>query len=141
MIILLRTVDQNIQPPYSLHDHNIIELRAEGDLLTLITETGMTKTAAPYSRVKGSIEFHKVDWDFCSVYLLEHTGNFGTFPGEKMSLRDFIDRFPVFGLSVMDETFGYNKTVLDGYLSSQQQFYECFLQIYHEGERIYLTEE
>ena len=43
------------------------------------------------------IEFHKVDWDFPYAYLLAHTGNFGTFPGEKMSLSEFIRRVPAHG--------------------------------------------
>ena len=138
---MIRTVRPNIDPPYTLHDHNIIELRAEGDRLTLVTQSGMTGTKAPWPQPQGVIEFHKVDWDFSYAYLLAHTGNFGTFPGEKMSLSEFIRCFPVFGLCVMDETFGYNKTFLDGYLTTQRQFYECFLQIYHEGDMVYLTEE
>jgi len=135
------TIRQNVHTPYSLHDMNVIELLAADDGLTLRTQSGMVQTTPPYAQTDGYIEFRGVRWDYSYVYLLEHNGNIGSFQGEKLSLLDFIQREKVFGFSIMDETFGFNQTKLNGYLSMNRHFYECILEIYHEGDMVYITEE
>ena len=86
-------------------------------------------------------EFHNIQWDFSYVYLLGVTGNVGTFTGEKMFLKDFIDKYKQFGFSVMDETYGYNMTKYCGYLLSNRQHHECIIEIYHEGDMVFVAEE
>ena len=134
------TIRENIKAPYSLHDMNIIAFEAVGDDLILRTQSGMIKTAPPCTQVDGYVEFHDVRWDFSYVYLLGVTGNAGSFTGEKMSLKDFIDRFHPLGYSVMDETYGYNTTKYSGYLTSKRQHYDCVLEIYHEGDMVFVDE-
>lgn len=136
-----RTVRPNIDPPYSLHDMNIIAFEAEGDKLTLRTQSGMVKTTTPCSQLDGYIEFHSVQWDFCYIYLLGVTGNESVFSGEKMFLKNFLAKGAPFGFSVMDETFGFRQTKLSGYLLSQGRHNECVVEIYHEGDMVYVTEE
>ncbi len=136
-----RTVRENIDPPYSLHDMNIIAFEAVGDTLILRTQYGMIKTTPPQGQPDGWVEFEKVRWDYSYVYILEHTGNIGRFTGQKMWLSDFAKQFENSGFSVMDETFGYNQTKLSGFLSKQGFVGECVVEIYHEGEMSYLTEE
>jgi len=130
-----------VNPPYALHDMNVVELVPGEDTLKLVTQSGMVKTTAPYGQVEGHVEWEGVDWDFSYAYLLEHTGNTGTFGGEKLFLRDFIDRTKNFGFSVMDETFGFNRTKLSGYLSWERRVFECVLEIYHTGDMVYVDRQ
>ena len=101
----------------------------------------MVKTTPPYSQPDGYVEFHNVQWDFCHVYLLGVTGNESTFSGEKMFLKDFISKYKQFGFSIMDETFGYNMTKYNGYLLSNREHHECIIEIYHEGDMVYVADE
>ena len=41
----------------------------------------------------------------------------------------------------MDETYGYNMTKYNGYLTANRQFCECVIEIYHEGDMVFVTEE
>ena len=41
----------------------------------------------------------------------------------------------------MDETYGYNMTKYCGYLLSNRQHCECVIEIYHEGDMVFVTEE
>ena len=134
-------VRPDINPPYSLHDMTIVALEANGDTLTLRTQSGMVKTTSPYVQTEGYIEFRGVQWDFCYIYLLGVTGNESVFTGEKMFLKNFLAKNAPFGFSVMDETFGYNQTKLGGYLLSERRHNECILEIYHQGDMVYFTEE
>ena len=109
--------------------------------ITMRSDTGMVETAPPYAQVDGYVEFYDVQWDFSFVYLLSETGNIGKFAGEKLFLKDFIERFPQFGFSVMDETYGHNITKFNGYLSSAREHHECIIEIYHEGDMVFVTEE
>ena len=142
---MIRTVRENINAAYDLHDMNVISLEANGNDLILRTQSGMIKIMPPSSpipsdQVDGHVEFHEVDWDFCFVYLLEHNGNIGKFKGEKLMLSDFIKKYPIFGFSVMDTAYGYNMTKYSGYLTSQRKFYECFIEIYHKGDMVFVEE-
>ena len=132
---------ENIPFPYSLHDMNIIELEADGDKLMLRTQSGIVKTTPPYSQPDGYVEFHDVRWNFCFVYLLGITGNAGTFTGEKMLLKVFIDRYQQFGFTVMDETYGANLAKYSGFLLSNRQHCECLIEIYYEGDMVYVVDD
>ena len=133
-------VRANITPPYSLHDMNVIAFEVAGDSIIMRTQSGMIKTEGLSSQVDGHVIFENVQWDFSYVYLLDFTGNIGTFTGEKMFLKDFIAGFQNAGFSVMDETFGYNQSRFTGYLSMNRTVKECSIEIYHEGSMIYVEE-
>ena len=136
-----RTIRSNIHPPYSLHDRHIIDFDVEGDDVIMRSETGLVETTPPYGQPDGYVVFHGVRWDFSYVYLLDFTGNVGTFTGEKMFLKDFIAQRRPFGFSIMDETYGYNTTHFSGYLLHNRHYYECMMEIYHEGDMVFVTEE
>lgn len=134
------TIRQNINAPYSLHDINVTAFEVTGNDIIMRTQSGMIKTGNPCTQVDGQVKFYDVQWDFCYVYLLSVTGNVGTFSGEKLSFRDFLDRFPVFGFCVMDETYGFNMTRYTGYLTTKGMFCECTVEIYHEGDMVFVDE-
>ena len=134
------TIRHNIHATYSLHDMNVIAFEVSGDDLTMRMQSGMVQTTAPYRQPDGHVQFHDVRWDFSFVYLLGVTGNVGTFTGEKMFLIDFIKRYKQFGFSIMDETYGYNMTKYCGYLTSGGKFCDCVIEIYHEGDMIFVAE-
>ena len=136
-----RTVRKNINPPYTLHDMNVFSFEVNGNDIVMKTQSGMVETFPPYRQPDGYIEFHNVQWDFSFVYMLGVTGNTGTFTGEKMFLKDFIDRYKQFGFSIMDETYGYNMTKYCGYLLTNRQHCECIVEICHEGDMIFVTAE
>lgn len=136
-----RTIRDNINPEYSLHDMTVIAFDVTDNNIIMRTQSGMVETIAPYRQPDGYIEFNNVQWDFSFVYLLGVTGNVGTFTGEKMFLKDFIERYKQFGFSIMDETYGYNMTKYSGYLLSNQQHCECIIEIYHEGDMVFVTDE
>ena len=135
-----RTIRENIDVGYSLHDMNVIAFEVTGDDIIMRTQSGMIKTTPPYSQLDGYVEFHDVRWDFSYVYLLGFTGNIGTFSGEKMFLKDFIEKTKPFGFTIMDETYGYNSTKYSGYLIHNRQHCECFIEIYHEGDMVFVAE-
>ena len=135
-----QVVRQNIHAPYSLHDMYVTALEISGDSIVLRMQSGMVKTTAPYSQPEGHVEFHDVRWDYSYAYLLNFTGNVGPFAGEKLFLRDFILRHPEPNLCIMDETYGYNCTKYTGYITIGGSFYECMLEIYHEGDMVFVEE-
>jgi len=131
--------------PYSLHDAVVIGFEVLDDRLRLQFQHGFISTTEPYKQVEGKIELEKVDWDFSYVYLLEFQdgfcGNEGNFLGKKMELLEFIKQYPNIRFEIIDETYGYNQTKLDGYLWGDNTDKECRLEIYHLGDMNYLIEE
>jgi len=136
-----RTIRNNINTAYSLHDMTVIAFEIAGNKVVMRTQSGMVKTVPPFQQLDGYVEFHDVQWNFSFVYLLGVTGNVGTFAGEKMFLKDFISKVTPFGFSIMDETYGYNTTKYSGYLLSNRCHYECMIEIYHEGDMVFVAEE
>ena len=120
---------------------NVISFEVTDNDIVMRMQSGMVETTTPYRQLDGYIEFHNVKWDFSYVYLLGVTGNVGTFNGEKMFLKDFIEKYKQFGFSVMDETYGYNQTKYNGYLMANRQHWECVVEIYHEGEMVFVSVE
>lgn len=135
-----RTIRDNIHAAYSLHDMNVTVFEVSDNDIVMRTQSGMVETAAPYGQPDGYVEFHNVKWNFSYVYLLGSTGNIGTFTGEKMFLKDFIERYKQFSFSILDETYGYNMTKYCGYLSTGRQICECVVEIYHEGDMVFVAE-
>lgn len=135
------TIRENINPQYSLHDMNVTAFEITGNDIFMKTQSGMMKAAPPYNQPDGYVAFHEVQWDFSYVYLLDLAGNVGTFTGKKMYLKDFITDNPALNFSVMDETYGYNSTKYSGYITISGRFLECFIEIYHEGNMVFVTEE
>ena len=84
-----RTIRNNINTAYSLHDMNVIAFEIIDNDIIMRTQSGMVKTTPPLGQPDGYV---------------------GTFEGEKMFLKDFIERYKQFGFSIMDETYGYNMT-------------------------------
>lgn len=136
-----RCIRHNIHTEYSLHDMNVTAFELSGNNIVMRTQSGMVETTPPYGQPDGYVEFHDVQWDFSFVYLLGVTGNVGTFTGEKMFLKDFLARFPHFGFSIMDESYGYNMTKYNGFLLANRQHCECIIEIYHEGDMVFVAEE
>ena len=78
-----RTISENINPAYSLHDMNVIAFEVNGNDIIMRTQSGMVKTTPPFSQVDGYVEFHNVRWTRSFIYLLGVTGNESTFTGKK----------------------------------------------------------
>ena len=82
-----RTIRDNINAPYTLHDMSVCEFEILDNDIVMKTQSGIVEVASPCRQLDGYIEFHNVQWDFSFVYLFGVTGNVGTFTGEKMFLR------------------------------------------------------
>ena len=138
---LKKTIRNNIDTAFTLHDMNVISFDIIDNDIVMKTQSGIVEICSPCRQLDGHIEFHNVQWDFSYVYLLGITGNVGTFTGEKMFLKDFIERYKQFGFSIMDETYGYNMTKYCGYLLANRQHCECVVEIYHEGDMVFVSED
>jgi len=135
-----RTIRNNIKETFCLHDRRVIGFEVKEDDLIMRLQSGMTKTTVTYGQPDGHVEFGDVQWDFSYVYLLDCSGNAGPFTGEKLSLRDFIERYDPVGFCVMDETYGFNMTKYSGYLLSRGLHFECIIEIYHEGDMTFVDD-
>lgn len=136
-----RTIYDSTNAPFTLHDMNVISFEVSNNDIFMRTQSGIVETTTPYRQLDGYVEFHNVQWDFSYVYLLGVTGNVGTFTGKKMFLKDFIERYKQFGFCIMDETYGYNQTKYNGYLMANRGHCECVIEIYHEGDMVFVAEE
>lgn len=135
------TIRNNINfLPYSLHDRRVCALEASGDTLTLRFSDGLTKISDPCELVEGCIVFDHVDWDFCCASVMEVSAG-GRITGERLSLTDFIARYPAPNFEIVDETYGYNQSKFAGFLSIGEDLPECVIEIYHPGSMRYITEE
>lgn len=141
-----KTIRENITNlPYGLHDAEVNRMTVEGRTLTLHFKNGFVQATEPYDDVQGTIEFTGIDWDcsFAYVYRCKEFNleNIGAIEGEKYMLEDFAKNFGDAVFEIVDETYGYNKTKLDGYLYRDDTSYECSIEVYHMGDMSYLTEE
>lgn len=134
------TIRENIYTAYSLHDMNVIEFEVRGNDIIMRTQSGMVKVSEPCLQVDGHVEFQEVDWDFCFVYLFDITRNEGAFKGEKMMLKDFMQKYQSFGFSIIDEVYGYNQTKYWGWLTANRETVECIIEIYHAGDMLFVDE-
>lgn len=60
---LKRTIRNNINQPYTLHDMNVISFEITDNDIVMRTQSGMVETTTPYRQLDGYIEFHNVQWD------------------------------------------------------------------------------
>ena len=141
-----QTLRKNITDiPDSLHDAETDRITVEGKTLTLHFTHGYVQNEEPYDDVKGPVGFAGVDWDCsfacvyrCKAFTLENTG---AIEGEKQMLKDFAESFGDAVFEIVDETYGYNETKLEGYLYRSDDTFECSIGIYHMGDMRYLVEE
>ena len=132
------SIRENIVTKYSLHDMNIISIEKQGENIIVSTQSGIIKCEGLSSQVDGYVVFRNVDMNFCNVYLMKSNGRYGKFETEKMTLEEFLNRYPTFGFSISDEVYGYNQTKYWGYLTSNREFYECIIEFYHLGDMIFV---
>ena len=132
-------------PPYSLHDAYISELRVEGEALRLVTQYGYVCTIAPFAQVEGDVEITGVDWESSYVYVMDYPqvpcGNCGDFTGRKMPLEAFLREYSGATLEILDETYGYRMAKLGGFLNLPERLLEVSLEICYTGEFRYLLKE
>lgn len=136
----METIRNNKANPYRLHDVNIVDMIVDFNKIKMYVSPGMFEIEEPYDIVEGHIEFNWVEWDFSYVYILDFAANEGTFTGEKMFLKDFIEKYPEFHFEIADETYGYNQSKYSGYLIVNDARKECMIEIYHAGDMVYVTE-
>lgn len=127
--------------PYSLHDMIICRIESIEDTLKIYFEDGYESCTEPYQKVNGTISIEEVDYDFCLAYLLSDDGSLGEFNGKKFALLDFLKEYRNFSFEVVDESYGYNSVVYNGYLDLPEKKVEFTFTIYHFGNIIYETEE
>ena len=128
--------------PYSLHDMRVEKITCLDHRITFYFENGYIECKEPFRRVEGTLSIENPDYDFCFVYLLG-SGSFKSFRGKKMLLKDFIEEYKVFHFEIVDECFGYNSVVYNGYLSlpNKTSFIEITITIYHFGDLVYNVKE
>jgi len=136
--IIRRNIDHL---PYSLHDRRVCSLEASGDCLTMRFSDGLTKIGEPCELVDGYIVFDRLDWDFCNAYIMDIVFDGTIRSGRRMPLLDFISEYPLLNFEIVDESYGYNRSVFSGYLSIGHSLPECRIEIYHFGPMRYIAEK
>lgn len=140
---MITTYKYQFNAPYALHDMRINKIENTDNSLKIYFENGYVSSTEPYQQVNGNISIEKVDYDFCYAYILSNDGNLGEFIGKKITLLDFIKEYKEFSFEVVDESYGYNSVVYNGYLilPGKDSFIELTLTIYHFGNIIYETDQ
>ncbi len=134
-----RTVFTPSSAPCSLHDMDAL-FEISSDTLIMRLPAGMVRIGSPCRQIDGHIEFHGVDWGFCYAYRFDSIGNVGPFTGEKLYLKDFIEKNRGLRLSVADEVYGYRQAKFFGYLPVRDSLQECIVEIYFAGSMIFVEE-
>ena len=134
-----KTIREAIHAAYSVHEMDIVALDINGRELIVKTQTNMIK-AASGRQVEGHIEFHDVDWGYCYIYLFDSNGNVGPFGGEKKYLIHFLEERKGISFTVANEVYGENRTKYFGYLLSGGKRLECIIDIYHEGDMLFVED-
>ena len=121
-----------------------MELVPEGDSVRLCFQGGYLRVDDP-CQVDGDVRITGLDWTFCCAYVLEYQdvlcGNFGSFTWRKMSIPEFLERYPGGTVDVMDEMYGYNQAWISGFLNYGSKCYEIQLEFYYAGDFCYLLRE
>ena len=140
---MINTYKYKHSAPYALHDTKINKIENIDDSLKIYFENGYISSTEPYQQVNGNISIEEVDYDFCYAYILSDNGNLGKFTGKKIALLDFIKEYTKFSFEVVEESYGYNSVVYNGYLilPGKDNFIELTLTIYHFGNIIYETDQ
>jgi hypothetical protein len=140
---MINTYKYKHSAPYTLHDPKINKIENIDDSLKIYFENGYISSTEPYQQVNGNISIEEVDYDFCYAYILSDNGNLGKFTGKKITLLDFIKEYTKFSFEVVEESYGYNSVVYNGYLilPGKDNFIELTLTIYHFGNIIYETDQ
>lgn len=129
--------------PYSLHDMRIQKIQIDENNITFIFENGYVEVKEPCQQVDGTIVIQDVDYDFCSIHLMSNNGNYGSFNGKKLKLKDFIKEYRKYSFEVVDELYGFNQLQYSGYLSLENKvdLIECCMDFHYTGDLIYITKE
>lgn len=135
-----KTIRDSIHAAYSLHEMDIIALEINGRELIIRTQTRTIKSTATGRPVEGYVEFQGVDWGYCYVYLFDSSGNVGPFGGEKKYLIHFLDERKGVSFTVQSEVYGENRTKYFGHLLTGGRRLECIIDIYHEGDMLFVHE-
>ena len=136
-----KTAVEKFRPPYSLHDMSVIAFDVEGNDIIMRTQSGIVMAVPPYFQHDGHVEFHGVRWEYSFAILLRHTADMGVFTGEMKYLREFVQGFGNSSFSVMDTTYCGDITKFSGFLSMGEDVIECIIEIYHEGDMVFVDEE
>ncbi|MCR5835252.1 MAG: hypothetical protein K6G88_01955 [Lachnospiraceae bacterium] len=129
--------------PYGLHDMEVNNISfIDNETVQLQFEEGYVKLEEPYQKVKGNITIEKVDPDFSNVVLLSKDGKFGKFTGNKMELKEFLEKYDDYTFEIVDELYGFNRVEYSGFLKPKKgKWIEMTMFIYHSGDIVYETEE
>lgn len=132
-----KTIRESIHAAYSLHEMDIVSLELNGRELIIKTQPGTIRTASG-RQVEGHVEFNAVDWGYCYIYLFDSNGNVGPFGGEKKYLIHFLDERKSVSFTVASEVYGEKRTKYFGYLLTGGKRLECIIEIYHEGDMVFV---
>ena len=138
------TVYRAVRAPYGLEDmiFDRMEIR-ESDLILHLPE-GLIRNEEPYQTVSGTLTLRKIIPESCFVQLLSPFGMLGDFTGQKIELTDFLERFSWRDFEISRQCFGRNCMILRGTFArfnDSDLFVEAMIEISHQGDIIYDTEE
>ena len=125
--------------PYSLHDMRVNQIERVGNHLRFYFETGYIELKDNFQQVDGNLLIEDVDMNFSDVHFLSENGAYGRFSGERMELEDFLKNYNDFFFEILDESYGYNTVLYQGYLSlpKKNNLIDMTMSIYYTGNIVY----
>lgn len=142
-----RTIRENVvRLPYCLHDARVNKIK-----IKLLDEDcahvkfcfneGYDIKDEDNSWVQGNILFKQVDLLFSRIYIMKVKGRrHRRIKGREYSISQFCKKFKDVDMEIVDETYGFNKTRLTGYMYNKNHMKEFVIELSHEGDMIYITE-
>lgn len=129
--------------PYSLHDMRVNRIEQVGNHLRFYFESGYIELKDNFRQVNGNLLIEDVDLNFSDVHFLSENGAYGTFKGKRMELAYFLKNYESFSLEIVDEMYGYNTVVYQGYLClpKRKKLIHMTISLYYTGNIVYEVKE
>lgn len=134
----------NVYLPISLHDARVSEfqivpasINKQDGMIIFIFENGfkITSDAEVYQTGRAIVKFSGIDFDFSHVYYCKESHK------REISFEELAKEIKNNSFDVLDESYGYNLSKLVGNMTTQDNWHDVEIEIYHFNETIYEWED
>lgn len=138
-----RYIKPNLHLPVSLHDARVTGIclhRGEScnqGVLHLVFDAGFTaKKEEEWCQTgKAQVKLQGIDWDFSSVRYFEESS------WQEVSFEDLKKNLESSEFEIIDESYGYNRSVFSGWCFEKERIRQMEMEIYHFSETEYTWQD